>query len=150
MFLSKLACGLAAAALLAAAAQIGNEEPLPKRKVEPTKLGVITMNSIEAKPFGKTKDGTPITVYTLINGRGLKARLIDYGATLISLETPDSKGKLANITLGFPNLDGYLQRHPYFGSTVGRYGNRIAGGKFKLDGKEFRWPRTRSNTCTAG
>jgi aldose 1-epimerase len=67
----------------------------------------------------------------------VKARLIDYGATLISLETPDSGGKLASITLGFPNLEGYEQRHPYFGSTVGRYGNRIAGGKFKLDGKEF-------------
>jgi aldose 1-epimerase len=127
---------LAAAVLLAAGGLARGQEPIPL-KVKPVDLGAITMNSATAKPFGTTKDGTPITVYTLINNRGLKARLIDYGATLISVETPDKNGKLANITLGFPNPDGYLQRHPYFGSTVGRYGNRIAGGKFKLDGKEY-------------
>ena len=137
MHLSPLRTGwLAAAAVLAAGSLTRGEEPELK-KAKPVVLGAITMNSIEAKPFGKTKEGTPITVYTLINSRGLKARLIDYGATLISLETPDKSGKLANITLGFPNFDGYEQRHPYFGSTVGRYGNRIAGGKFKLDGKEY-------------
>lgn len=129
--------GLAAAAALIALSPSRAQEPQLPKSIEPTKLGVITMNSVESKPFGQTKDGTPITVYSLINQRGVKARLIDYGATLISLETPDKSGKLANITLGFPNLDGYLQRHPYFGSTVGRYGNRIAGGKFKLDGKEY-------------
>ena len=53
------------------------------------------------------------------------------------LGSPDRAGKNANITLGFPSLDGYLQRHPFFGSTVGRYGNRIAGGKFTLDGKSY-------------
>ncbi len=60
-----------------------------------------------------------------------------YGATVVSMETPDKAGKLANIQLGFPTLEGYLQRHPYFGSTVGRYGNRIAKGKFSIDGKEY-------------
>lgn len=137
MHLSPLRTGwLALVATLAAASLARGEEP-DLKKVKPVVLGAITMNSIEAKPFGTTKDGTPITVYTLINSRGVKARLIDYGATLISLETPDKNGKLANITLGFPNLAGYEQRHPYFGSTVGRYGNRIAGGKFRLDGKEY-------------
>jgi aldose 1-epimerase len=111
-------------------------EPVPPAR-NPVDTGLITMNSVEAKPFGKTKEGVPVTVYTLINARALKARLIDFGATLISVETPDKEGKLANITLGFPNVDGYLARHPYFGSTVGRYGNRIAGGKFKLEGKEY-------------
>jgi aldose 1-epimerase len=62
---------------------------------------------------------------------------MDYGATLIGVETPDRAGKNANITLGFPTLTGYLQRHPYFGSTVGRYANRIAGGKFTLDGTSY-------------
>ena len=134
MHLSPLrtAC-LAAAAVLTASSLTRGEEP-DLKKAKPVDLGAITMNSLQAKSFGKTKDSTPITVYTLINSRGLKARLIDYGATLISLETPDSSGKLANITLGFPNLEGYEQRHPYFGSTVGRFGNRIAGGKFKFDG----------------
>ncbi|HEX5103846.1 MAG TPA: aldose epimerase family protein [Pirellulaceae bacterium] len=117
--------------LAQAACQEKPELPLP------APLGAITMNSVASQPFGKTKDGQEITVYTLINARALKARLINYGATLISVETPDKDGELANITLGFPKLDGYLQRHPYFGSTVGRYGNRIAGGKYKLDGKEY-------------
>ena len=128
-----------AAATLACAIPLAAQapDPVPLKNVQPTPLGAITMNSVEAKPFGKTKDGTPVNVYTLISARALKVRLIDYGATLISVETPDKDGKVANITLGFPTLEGYLQRHPYFGSTVGRYGNRIAGGKFKLDGKEY-------------
>src|SRR5262245_43278626 len=95
------------------------------------------MLNVESKPFGKTKDGQEVNVFTLTNSRGVKVRMIDYGATVISVETPDKAGKTANITLGFPTLAGYLERHPYFGSTVGRYGNRIAGGKFKLDGKEY-------------
>jgi aldose 1-epimerase len=128
----------AAVGVACAASLVAQEPELPDpKKPQPLELGAITMNSVEAKPFGKTKDGTPVTVYTLISARALKVRLIDYGATLISVETPDKNGKLANITLGFPTLEGYLQRHPYFGSTVGRYGNRIAGGKFKLDGKEY-------------
>jgi aldose 1-epimerase len=91
----------------------------------------------DIKPFGKTRDSQEVKVHTLTNLKGLRARLIDYGATLISVETPDRNGKNANITLSFPALDGYLQRHPYFGSTVGRYGNRIAGGKFTLDGETY-------------
>jgi aldose 1-epimerase len=98
---------------------------------------IAPMLNVESKPFGKTKDGKDVTVFTLTNSRGTKVRMIDYGATVISVETPDKAGKTANITLGFPTLAGYLERHPYFGSTVGRYGNRIAGGKFKLDGKEY-------------
>ncbi len=105
--------------------------------VEPQTALLAPMSSLEQKPFGKTKDGKEVSVFTLTNGHGVKVRLIDYGATLIGVETADKAGKLANITLGFPTLAGYLERHPYFGSTVGRYGNRIAGGKFKLDGKEY-------------
>lgn len=121
-------------------------QQVPKRlsdsdvKLNPreTNLGVIApMLTVDKKPFGKTKDGDPVTVYTLANGRGLLVRMIDYGATVISVETPDRDGKAANITLGFPTLAGYLERHPYFGSTVGRYANRISGGKFTLDGKEY-------------
>ena len=136
---SKTLCRFAALVGVACAVPLLAQEPeVPDpKKPNPFDLGAITMNSVEAKPFGKTKDGTPVTVYTLISARAPKVRLIDYGATLISVETPDKNGKLANITLGFPTLEGYLQRHPYFGSTVGRYGNRIAGGKFKLDGKEY-------------
>ena len=91
----------------------------------------------DVQPFGKTSDGQEVKVHTLTNLHGMRVKLIDYGATLISVETPDRSGKNANITLGFPTLDGYLQRHPFFGSTAGRYGNRIAGGKFTLDGKTY-------------
>jgi aldose 1-epimerase len=93
--------------------------------------------SITKKPYGKAKDGQRVDLYTCTNAKGLVVQLTNYGATVVSVETPDKNGKLANITLGFPSLDGYLARHPYFGSTVGRYGNRIAGGKFQLDGKEY-------------
>ncbi|MFM7846644.1 MAG: aldose epimerase family protein [Planctomycetota bacterium] len=93
--------------------------------------------SITRTDFGKTAEGQAISLYTLTNAQGLVLKMMNYGATVVSLETPDRDGKLANINVGFPSLDGYLQRHPYFGSTVGRYGNRIAKGKFKLDDKEF-------------
>jgi aldose 1-epimerase len=109
----------------------------PKIIVERETSLIAPMLNVESKPFGKTKDGKDVAVYTLTNSRGIKVRMIDYGATLIGVETPDKAGKTANITLGFPTLAGYLERHPYFGSTVGRYCNRIAGGKFKLDGKEY-------------
>ena len=87
--------------------------------------------------FGKTKDGKEVDLYTCTNANGLVMSLTNYGAIVTSLETPDRDGKLANITLGFDKLDGYLARHPYFGATVGRYCNRIAKGKFKLADKEY-------------
>jgi aldose 1-epimerase len=93
--------------------------------------------SIEKAPFGETQDGTEIDLYTCTNANGLVMKLITYGAIVVSLDTPDRDGKLANINLGFEQLDGYLQRHPYFGSTVGRFCNRIANGKFTLEDKEY-------------
>jgi aldose 1-epimerase len=108
-----------------------------KRAGQTQKIGAIASMKRDVQPFGKTNDGQEVKVHTLTNTKGMQVRLIDYGATLISVETPDKDGKSANLTLGFPTLEGYLQRHPYFGSTVGRYGNRIAGGKFTLDGKAY-------------
>lgn len=93
--------------------------------------------SIEKSSFGRTKTGQAVTLFTLKNAHGLVVKLIDYGATVVAVETPDKNGKLENITLSFPTLEGYTQRHPYFGSTVGRYGNRIAKGKFTIDGQEY-------------
>lgn len=102
------------------------------------KSGSKKVMGIEKSVYGKTKAGDSATLYTCTNASGLVLRLTDYGATVVSVETPDRSGKVANITLGFKSLDGYLQRHPYFGATVGRYGNRIANGKFTLDGKEYK------------
>jgi aldose 1-epimerase len=129
------AAWLAAHALFAQVAD--PTKVLPKDKALPAPLGVIVSMTHDVKPFGKTKDDQDVTVHTLTNLKGMKVKLISYGATLISVETPDRDGKNANVTLSFPNLDGYLQRHPYFGSSVGRYANRIAGGKFTLDGSTY-------------
>jgi len=93
--------------------------------------------TVEKQPFGKTADGTPVDRYTLANAHGVKARLITYGAILTELHVPDKQGKLADVVLGFDNLQSYLDGHPFFGATVGRVGNRIAKGKFTLEGKEY-------------
>ncbi|MHB8502575.1 MAG: aldose epimerase family protein [Candidatus Acidiferrales bacterium] len=87
--------------------------------------------------FGKLPDGTEIESYTIYNSRGASAKMITYGATLTELHVPDRHGKMGDVVLGFDNLEGYLGQHPYFGGTIGRYGNRIAKGKFTLDGKEY-------------
>ena len=82
-------------------------------------------------------DGTVIDSYTLSNSQGASARVITYGATLTELHVPDKKGNMADVVLGFDNLEGYLGQHPFFGGTIGRYANRIAKGKFTLDGKKY-------------
>ena len=89
-------------------------------------------------PFGKTKDGTPVAVYTLTSKGGVIAKVMTRGATLIDLEAPDKAGKTADVVLGFDNVAGYeSDDNQYFGATVGRVANRIAKGKFTLDGKEY-------------
>jgi aldose 1-epimerase len=87
--------------------------------------------------FGKTADGTAVDLYTLTNVNGLVAKITNYGGIITSLKVPDRNGKLADIVLGYESLDKYLESTPYFGSIVGRYANRIAGGKFTLDGVEY-------------
>lgn len=98
--------------------------------------GKSKMN-IQKEFFGKLPDGREIEQYILTNSSGLKARLITYGATLVSLEVPDQDGQFADITLGHDSLEGYLTSSPYFGSIVGRYGNRIAKGQFTLNGIKY-------------
>src|SRR5215475_12335282 len=92
---------------------------------------------VEKKAFGKLPDGTEVEEYTLDSGKGATAKIITYGATLTELWVPDKAGKNADVVLGFDNLEQYLGDHPYFGGTIGRYGNRIAKGKFTLDGREY-------------
>jgi aldose 1-epimerase len=90
--------------------------------------------SANEEPFGQTPDGRQVVLYTLTNPNGLRAKITNYGAILVSLEVPDRNGELADITLGFDSLEGYLKVHPYFGATVGRYANRIGKARFELDG----------------
>jgi len=87
--------------------------------------------------FGQTKEGTPVDQYTLTNRRGMVAKVITYGATLTELIAPDRTGKPADVVLGYDKLEPYLAGLPYFGSTVGRVGNRIAKGRFTLNGKTY-------------
>ncbi len=87
--------------------------------------------------FGTTAQGEVVEVFTLTNARGVRLRAINLGAVVLSLETPDRTGTLADIVLGFNTLEEYLTRSPYFGAVVGRYGNRIASGRFVLDGVEY-------------
>jgi aldose 1-epimerase len=87
--------------------------------------------------FGRLADGTDIGLFTLANARGVEVRAITYGAILVSVRVPDRRGQAADVVLGFDDLDGYLTRSRYFGAVVGRYGNRIAHGRFTLDGRTF-------------
>jgi aldose 1-epimerase len=92
---------------------------------------------VDHAPFGKLADGTAVTAYSLTNEAGASVKIIDYGAIVTEIHVPDASGKLGDVALGFSNMDGYLKGHPYFGSNAGRCANRIAKGKFKLDGKEY-------------
>lgn len=114
---------------------------LPARILSLT-LGVCSANSgyaVDATraPFGTMADGTTIEAIELVNGQGISARVITYGATLQSLILPDRSGRPDDVVLGYPDLTGYLTRPQYFGSTVGRFANRIAGARFRLDGTTY-------------
>jgi aldose 1-epimerase len=92
---------------------------------------------LQRQLYGTTSDGEKVESFTLGNSRGITAAVINYGCILTSLRMPDKNGKIGEITLGFDTLGGYLGEHPYFGALVGRFANRIAGGRFELDGKKY-------------
>lgn len=96
---------------------------------------------MQTSSFGKTKEGNEITKYTLTNKSGMEASVINFGATLVSLKVPDRNGKFADVVLGYDSVTDYEDGKSYFGGTIGRYGNRIAGGQFTLDGKVFHIPK---------
>jgi len=93
---------------------------------------------VRKEPFGKTADGTAVDLYTLQNKNGAEVKLPPFGGIVESLKVPDRAGKFDDVVLGFDSLDGYLGTHPYFGALVGRYGNRIAKGRFTLNGVEYK------------
>ena len=92
--------------------------------------------SNNSTPFG-TVDGKAVSLYTLKNSKGAEAQICNYGGIVTSLKVADKSGSFSDVVLGYDNLDGYIKSTPYFGALVGRYGNRIAGGKFSLNGKDF-------------
>lgn len=94
---------------------------------------------ITKESFGKTADGQSVDIYTLTNRHGMKARITNYGGIVVSLTAPDRDGKYADVVLGYNDLDSYLKPpFPYFGALIGRYGNRIAKGRFTLNGVEYK------------
>jgi aldose 1-epimerase len=111
-----------------------------EKKSCPMKSKEKSEMNVKVEPFGKTADGQDVKIVTLANGK-ITARITNYGGTIVSFETPDKNGKSADIVLGFDDVQDYGKpANPFFGAIIGRFGNRIAGGKFTLDGKEYKLP----------
>jgi aldose 1-epimerase len=93
---------------------------------------------IKKEAFGTTPDGHSVDLYTMTNVHGMEVRAMNYGGIVVGLRVPDRNGTLGDVVLGYDDLQHYLTNKPYFGALIGRYGNRIANGKFTLDGVEYR------------
>jgi aldose 1-epimerase len=107
--------------------------------------------AVEEQPFGTTKEGKKITLYTLTNSHHMEVRAMNYGAIIVSLRVPDRKGQVADIVLGHDTLEGYFDNSPHLGGLVGRYANRIANGSFALDGVKYSLPKNNGpNTLHGG
>jgi aldose 1-epimerase len=101
-------------------------------------------------PFGQMPDGAVVNQFTLTNTHGMVAKIIDFGAIVTELHVPDRDGVLADVALGFDTLEAYLGENPYFGALIGRYGNRIAGARFELDGETFELDANDGANCLHG
>lgn len=106
---------------------------------EPIIEASLLTGAAQAKEFsfGKMPDGQDVKIFILTNASGMTAKITEYGATLVSLESADRDGQMADLTHGYDTLEGWLTNTSYFGSSVGRFGNRIAHGQFTLDGKTY-------------
>jgi aldose 1-epimerase len=150
------AAALAAAALLVttAPALVANGAPQERPPASPVGSSAGTGTSgavaetaqrsggvtVSSAPWGRTDDGTPVRRYTLTNSHGMRVRILTYGGVIQSLRVPDRRGQGTNVVLGFDNLGDYLTQSPYFGAIIGRYANRIGGGRFTLDGRTYTLP----------
>ena len=93
--------------------------------------------SVTPAPFGILPDGQPVTVFTLTNRQGMQVKVLDFGAIISAIQVPDRDGTVADVVLGFERLEPYLANSAFLGAVIGRYGNRIAEGRFLLDGKDY-------------
>ena len=93
--------------------------------------------SIQSRLFGRLPDGTPVNLHTLGNRHGMVVKITDYGVIITEILVPDRAGRIGNVVLGFDNLERYLQGHPFFGAIAGRVANRIANGRFTVDGQVY-------------
>ncbi len=111
-------------------------ERMPTEKTR----GVAEMGSEKAL-FGKTAEGEDVFVYTLVNGNGITVKVLNYGGIIYSFEVPDKNGNPVNVSANLATISEYEKARPFFGALVGRYGNRIADGRFSLDGNEYTLPK---------
>jgi aldose 1-epimerase len=107
-------------------------------------------SDVKKQAYGKMADGTPIELYTLSNLNGMEAGIITYGGTVVSLTAPDRDGKYADVVLAPPDLEGCIKQTAHFGALIGRYGNRIGHGTFKLDGKQYNLPKNNGENTLHG
>jgi aldose 1-epimerase len=105
---------------------------------------------ITRQPFGLTKDGKSVELFTLRNKNGMEARITNYGGIVVSLTAPDRSGKMADVVLGYDSLSQYIADNPYFGALIGRYGNRIGDAHFTLNGVEYKLPANDGKNCLHG
>lgn len=109
----------------------------------------MAKSSITSEPWGKLPDGTQVTLYTIKNDAGMTMQVADYGALITTLSVPDKDGNAGDVVLGFDTLEGYLQEGvPYFGALIGRYGNRIAKGEFKIGEKKYNITKNENGITT--
>lgn len=106
--------------------------------------------TVSSAPFGRLPDGTTVTRFSLENGHGMRVRAMSYGAIIQEIMVPDRSGTPGDVVLGFDSLAGYLHDSPYFGALVGRYANRIAGGRFTLDGVTYHLARNNGPNALHG
>lgn len=102
--------------------------------------GAVTVEDatgISKEPFGTAPDGQEVHLYTLTNQNGVTVKITNYGAIVTSIIAPDKEGIMGDVALGFNSVDGYVPNNPHFGGIVGRFANRIAKGKFTIDGQEY-------------
>jgi aldose 1-epimerase len=118
--------------------------------VSPAVASPQVQPGVRRAPFGRLPDGRAVEQFTLTNARGIEVRAITYGGIVTAVRTPDRAGRMDDVVLGFDDLQGYLERSPYFGAIVGRYANRIAGGRFTLDGATYQLARNNGPNALHG
>lgn len=136
--LQNFALGILIAGILTSCSNNGTNKNESSDSTKTTTTTTTTMKTgIQQSDWGES-DGKKVYLYTLTNKNGAQVKISNYGGTITSWVTPDSKGNKSSIVLGFNELKGYLAHPPYFGATIGRYGNRIAKGRFTLNGKTYK------------
>jgi aldose 1-epimerase len=116
-------------------------------------LSAVAMDAatkLTSRDFGKTREGTPVRIYTLTNASGAAAAVTNYGGRIVSLKVPDRNGAMGDVVAGFDTLDGYLGPNPYFGAIVGRYANRIGHAQFKLNGVVYALAKNNGDNALHG